>query len=98
MRRGKKGFLYLLFLVGFSLGLFVARVQAGHADIGHPSLERYGPHLSSRRTLPENYPSIYTLQFALPFAAVAAIIIALSMYVFYSDRRRKRLYGRDFQN
>lgn len=96
MYKGKKRGFYLLLLVGFSLGFLVARVRAGLADTGHSSLENYGPHLSSRPTFPEKYPSIYTLEFVLPFAAVAAVVIALSTYAFLYGRRKERLYGRDF--
>jgi len=96
MQKGKSRFLYLLLLVGLGIGIFVVDVLATHssssiADTGRAAMESAVEGAFSRRgNSSEDFSSIYTLQFALPFAAVAAIVIALSTYAFYSDRRGKR--------
>jgi hypothetical protein len=95
MQKGKYKFLCLLLLAGFIAGIFVADVLATHsssgrADTGYAAMESPVEGTFLKRSNSSEDFSIYTLKFALPFAAVAAIVVALSIYAFYSDRRGKR--------
>jgi len=80
---GKRRFIFLLLLASLS----VAEVLAGWS-VHRKAFSTSRPTMSAPEHREES-SSIYTLQFALPFVAVAAAVIALSVYAFYSDRRRK---------
>ncbi len=98
MYKARVGFLYLLLLAGLSISILATEVLATHssssiADTGRAAMESAVEGAFARRgNSSEDFSSIYTLEFALPFAAVAAIVVALSMYAFHSDRRQKRQY------
>lgn len=84
---GKRRFVFLLLLASLTMGIFVAEVLAGWSV--HRKAFSTARTTMSAPEHQEEYTSIYTLQFALPFVAVAAVVIALSVYAFYSDRRGK---------
>ncbi len=84
---GKRRLIFLLLLASLSMGILVADVLAGWS-VHRKTFSTARPTMSAPEHQ-EEFTSIYTLQFALPFVAVAAAVIALSAYAFYSDRRRK---------